>query len=521
MAPPGTDERLPKPPKPTIFRPGAGSYPPVLAGRDEPVGAFRKVIHRLRDDGFVHENIGITGLRGVGKTVLLERYERMAEEAGNLTFIFEASRDGDFLARLSSKLIEFAKGLESSKEAVHQKVYRHLSRLLPTSAEISVPVGGAEPSIRLDWNRDRLDESEPQIESLFVKIAELAKNSGSGFVVGVDELQYLDDQEMRVWLNAVCAREMRKLPFLAIASGLPSYEKRIRKSRTNQERGFRMQTIEYLNRDGVEQAIAQPLQGRADVDGDAVDMIWKKSFGYPYFVQIWGERLWEELDSKRIDVDLVRNVGERIDAYLNRNFYSKRWDDLNEQEARYVRVVGHANPNGVARDLLSETLGIGLVEEWEIANSLIDQGIIHDTKPQGDRVVSLPSFHRYVSRTRPGPEPAWKRELTNRLSRAAFEGRRMGLDERRGLWIQRGLPEETLPNDNAELVDLMEPDLRKKWRTQLANAALSCAEVSAGQRPAFWKEMGMPDELCPDTEDEIAALCEAAGLPKPESNDIR
>ena len=439
----------------------------------------------------------------------------MARSKGCPTFFAVADQGSDFGQVLTDSVQKFLKELWAERRPWFKKLLKQLPsipslRFRHEDVEFPITFLVDEPILPKDMG------------SLFESVSKTARDQGTAFVVGLDEAQYPPDDSLAAWVNAVTGCQEIDLPILGVVSGLPSVQNKILRARTNVERGFIHQELKMLSEPEVRRALKGPAEeagGR--IEDPVFPKVHKLSHGYPYFVQVWGDRLWDKSDKKRIGLKEVAEAAPEVNDYLDSDFYAGRWRRLEEQEKRYVRALAHEKTEPADPRQVASVLGIGLDEERRLAEDLVGRGILFESVDNLKRQISLPSFRSYVLRTQLGPDPKWKDLLDRSLASLAFKTRNLSMTGRLSHYLSVGFSEDLCPQTREQIEQALHPKQVRFWRKELGESAVRIHGLPESDREAEWERSGLNPDLFPLDDDDIAALCEAAGLPKPESNDIR
>ena len=428
-----------------------------------------------------------------------------------------ASEEADFPETLTRELQAFLQNLRKNQSSWFEKLIKRL----PSIPSLRVRHEDMDVEVPIVFHSN--EPIAPQnLKELFKSISEVAREQETAFVVGLDEAQYAPQKALVDWTNAVSECQEIGLPVLGVVSGLPSVQNKILRARTNVERGFTHHKLDMFSESETRKALEGPAataEGR--IEDPVFPKVHKLSHGYPYFVQVWGDRLWDKSNKKRIGLKEVAEAAPEVDDYLDSDFYAGRWRRLEEQEKRYVRALAHEKTEPADPRQVASVLGIGLDEERRLAEDLVGRGILFESVDNLKRQISLPSFRSYVLRTQLGPDPKWKDLLDRSLASLAFKTRNLSMTGRLSHYLSVGYSEDLCPQTREQIEQALHPKQVRFWRKELGESAVRIHGLPESDREAEWERSGLNPDLFPLDDDDIAALCEAAGLPKPESNDIR
>ena len=386
------------------FAPGAGTPPPELAGRDEPRSAVRIALERTRLS-LAAKSILMIGLRGVGKTVLLDRMRDDAEEAGIQTLRIESPEHRSLPAMLAPQL-RLALLRLSKQERAKDLAMRGLRALAGFSRALKVKYNDIEVGLDMEPEAGLADNGdlESDLQSLLEAAGAAAKSLGTALALFVDELQYVEEEQLAALITALHRTAQRKLPVIMIGAGLPQLAGRMGQARSYAERLFDFPNIGPLTPEAARQAIVKPANDQGvRVTDEALNLIVERTRGYPYFVQEWGKHSWEVAASSPITEADVENASNLAVAALDESFFRVRFDRLTPSEKRYLRGMAElgAGPHRsgeIATSLQREVSALGPTRA-----ALINKGMIWSPS-HGDTGFTVPLFDQFMRRIMPGEE---------------------------------------------------------------------------------------------------------------------
>ncbi len=386
------------------FAPGAGAIPPQLAGRDEIIERVRTTLERVRI-GRPTKSVLLVGLRGVGKTVLLNRLRLNAEAAGMRTLRIEAPENRSLPAILAPQLRQalLSLSLTASAGDLARRALRGLAGfakgLKLKYADIEVGFD-AEPEPGLADNGDL----EHDLQSLLEVVGQAAQAAGTAFVLCIDELQYVPEEQLAALITALHRAAQSQLPVVLVGAGLPQLPGQMGNAKSYAERLFDFPEIGPLSDSAARQAIVNPLTAEGvEIDADALDGILAATKGYPYFLQEWGKHAWDAaLRSPITRADVERASGNAI-AALDESFFRVRFDRLTPSEKRYLRAMAELGPGPhrsgeIARVLAKAVTAVALTRA-----NLIAKGMVW-SREHGDTGFTVPLFDTFMQRIMPGEE---------------------------------------------------------------------------------------------------------------------
>ena len=383
------------------YNPGAGTPPPELAGRNELREKVRICIERLRI-GNSAKSLILVGLRGVGKTVLLDRMRLDAEGTGIQTLRIEAPENKSLPAMLAPELRKALlrmSTIESAKE-VSQRALRALAGfakgLKLKFADIEVGFDYApEPGLADNG------ELESDLTALLVQTGEAAKAAGSVMVMFIDELQYVKESQFAALISALHRCAHLRLPITLVGAGLPQLLALAGEAKSYSERLFEYPQIDKLNTSAAMDALRKPAQQLGvHYTDDAALAIVEKTQGYPYFLQEWGKHTWDVATTSPITLDVVKTATQLSIAGLDESFFKVRLERTTPSERRYLRAMADLGPGPHRSGDIANQLLKTVSTQAPVRSSLIRKGIVW-SPTHGDTAFTVPLFHEYLLRTVP------------------------------------------------------------------------------------------------------------------------
>jgi hypothetical protein len=383
------------------FAPGAGTPPPELAGRKAILDEASLTLGRIRK-GRSASSILIVGLRGVGKTVLLNRVQQLALADGYLAEMMEAPENRSLPALLAPALRSLILKMDRGAQASHV-VRRAFRALRGFAAAVKVKYGDIEISLDGDTEPGLADSGdiEADIADLFVALGEAARDRDTAVALIIDELQYLSEVEMSALIVAIHKVSQRQLPITLIGAGLPQLVALTGKAKSYSERLFQFPQAGALSRADAGQALLLPAaEEKAMFTKNAVDEIYKLTEGYPYFLQEWGYQSWLSAPSSRIDLETVQRASPKALARLDQSFFRVRLDRLTPSERRYLRGMAELGAGPHRSGDIASCLKVKPTSMGPVRASLITKGMIY-SPAHGDTAFTVPMFDQFMRRTIP------------------------------------------------------------------------------------------------------------------------
>ena len=388
------------------FAPGAGTPPPELAGRDELRETARVALERVRR-GLPTKSILMVGLRGVGKTVLLDRIRDTAEAAGIFTIRIEAPEHRSLPALLAPQLRRALLRLSRNEKAkdLAQRALRGLAGFVKA---LKVKYDDIEVGLDLDPEPGLADNGdlELDLQALLEAVGAAAKGAGTALILFVDELQYVEEVELAALITALHRTAQRRLPVMLVGAGLPQLRGRMGQARSYAERLFDFPELGPLMPNAARVAIAKPIasEGVQITDG-ALGRIVDETHGYPYFLQEWGKHVWDVADDSPIEIEDVEHATIEIIAALDEGFFRVRFDRLTPIEKRYLRAMAELGPGPHRSGDIAKKLDRKVTSLAPTRSQLIAKGMVWSPS-HGDTAFTVPLFDEFMNRVMPGDD--WK-----------------------------------------------------------------------------------------------------------------
>lgn len=379
------------------FSPGAGSRPPELAGREAVIHASDTALKRALLGRSAQSQIFL-GLRGTGKTVLLNEVLDQAESSGYLTSYIEAPEDKTLTELLYPSMRQILRKLSTVESAKYLAV-SGLRALRSFASVFKISAGAVEIGVEPEVGVADSGNLEIDLAEMFEVIGRAAKAGQKGWALLIDEVQYLDETELAAIIVAVHRMSQRNLPVLVFAGGLPQIAKLSGDAKSYAERLFVFPNIGPLDATAAANAIAKPLaEEGVGIEPRAIDLIIERTQGYPFFLQEWGHHAWNVAEESPITVHDVERANQRALSRLDDGFFRVRFDRLTKAEVDYVKAmarlgVGPYKVNDVAQVLKKEPKSLGPRRA-----SIIKKGMIY-APSYGEIAFTVPLFEDFLQRT--------------------------------------------------------------------------------------------------------------------------
>ncbi len=388
------------------FAPGAGAPPPELAGRDELLETVRVALARIRL-GRAAKSVLMIGLRGVGKTVLLDRMCADAEATGIQTVRIEApetrSLPGILAPQLRIALLRLSRNARAKDLAT-----RALRALAGFAKSLKIKYQDIEVGLDHDPEAGLADNGdlEHDLQALLETAGIAAQSGETALALFVDELQYVREDELAALITALHRTAQQRLPVVLVGAGLPQLPGQMGNAKSYAERLFDFPTIGPLPPSAARDAIIKPIEHEgAQITDDAVALILERTQGYAYFLQEWGKHAWDAAESSPIMALDVERATVSAVATLDESFFRVRFDRLTPTERRYLRAMAELGPGPHRTGDIAEVLGKQSSALGPTRASLIAKGMIWSPL-HGDTAFSVPLFDAFMRRSMPGD--AWR-----------------------------------------------------------------------------------------------------------------
>lgn len=385
------------------YAPGAGTPPPELAGRDDLIDRAAVALDRIRA-GRASRSFVYYGLRGVGKTVLLNRIRTDAERRGFVTISVEAPEGRSLPAVLAPTLR--ATLLKLSRVAAAKDGVTHALRALAGFVRaLKVKYQDMEVGLDFDPEPGLADSGdlEHDLMDLLSSVGSAAKESGTAVILFIDELQYIAKEQLAALVSALHNASQNQLATTMMAAGLPQLVGQTGRAKSYAERLFEFVPVDRLDDDAAREAICVPArQLSVEYEVGAIDEILRQTRGYPYFLQEWGKHSWEIADTTPIRREDAESATVAALAELDASFFRVRFDRLTPAEKRYMRAMAELGPGPHRSGDIAEQLGRNVTTVAPIRSSLIAKGMIY-SPAHGDNAFTVPLFDGFMKRTMPDP----------------------------------------------------------------------------------------------------------------------
>ena len=383
------------------YAPGAGTPPPELAGRDDLIERVAVALDRIRSKRPAQSFI-LYGLRGVGKTVLLNRIRQEADGRGIACIKFEAAEGRSFPAllipSLRAALIRLNRGV-----ALKGNLLRGMRALASFASVSKVKYQDIEVSIDADPEIGLADSGDLDIDlaEVFLILGKAADGKSTALALFIDELQYVPEQQLASLIAALHSASQEQLPITMVAAGLPQLVRKIVCAKSYAERLFEFAPVDRLNDDDARAALVVPASKEGIAyTSDAIKEILDNTLGYPYFLQEWGKHSWAAAEASPINLANATRATTEALAELDASFFRVRFDRLTPAEKRYMRGMAELGPGPHRSGDIATLLDRIVTSVAPTRSSLISKGMIY-SPAHGDTEFTVPLFDSFMKRTMP------------------------------------------------------------------------------------------------------------------------
>jgi len=383
------------------FSPGAGSPPPELVGRDGVMEQARILLGRVKI-GRSEKSLLLTGLRGVGKTVLLNEIEKLAKSVGYLTISIEAHEDKPLAQLIAPSLRKTLYELDRIAGAGN-KVKRGLAVLRSFVGAIKMTVNDVTFGLDIEPETGSADSGDIEIDlpNLFVAVADAAQDRNQAIAIFIDEIQYFSSKELGALIMAMHKIQQRQLPLVLLGAGLPVLPGLAGESKSYAERLFSFPDIGALSKEDSIKALQEPAEEvGVTFKNKALQEIYSLTRGYPYFLQEWGYQAWNRAVASPITLETVHDATTTVIERLDQNFFRVRYNRLTPSEKNFLRAMAGLGPGAQRTGDIADALGVKLASLGPVRAKLIKKGMIY-SPAHGVMAFTVPLFDEFMVRAIP------------------------------------------------------------------------------------------------------------------------
>jgi AAA ATPase domain len=381
------------------FAPGAGTQPPELAGREQIIDDVSIALHRIKN-GLSAKSVLIVGLRGVGKTVLLNRLKDDAEAAGLICTQFESPENRSLPAMLVPSLRNCLLKLDRVA-GVGNTVSKAVKALGSFIGSAQIKYQDMEFSFDLGKDEGVADtgDLDNDLSELLQAVGTAAKDKKTAVVLFIDELQYVPEAQLAALISALHTCSQKRLPVTVVGAGLPQLVGNIGKAKSYAERLFNFPAIGPLPTEAATIALQRPVGSMNVVfDAAAIDEILKQTKGYPYFLQEWGSHAWAVASHSPISESDAKHATELALNELDQSFFRVRFDRCTPMEKAYMRSMAETGSDTPRSGDIATIMKREVTQVAPLRQSLITKGMVY-SPAHGDVAFTVPLFADYMKRT--------------------------------------------------------------------------------------------------------------------------
>lgn len=391
------------------YTPNAGAEPQVLIGRDDQLESFDLLLKRVAR-GRTEQSLIISGLRGVGKTVLLGRFRATALESDWVVVELEVSKhdDDQFRRELASRLRTAL--FQLSPKARWGDRMKHAAAVLKAFTLHLDAAGGLSAGIDVEAAEGLADHGDLALDltDVLVALGEAAADSGRGVVLLLDEVQFLSVGQLESVIQALHKLVQRKLPVTMVGAGLPQIAELAGDAKSYAERLFRFPTIGNLDGDEARRALAEPAdQEGVSFTAAALDRATQVTGGYPYFIQELGYAVWGVATTSPIQSHDIQSALPIYESKLDSSFFRVRLDRATELQRAYLRAMAELGAEPQKAADVAALLRRTSPQIAPVRAELINMGLLY-TPEHGYAAFTVPHFDAFMRRVMPTlivPEP--------------------------------------------------------------------------------------------------------------------
>ena len=385
-------------PRKNPYAPGAGTPPPELAGRDDLVERAAISLDRIRAGRSARSFI-LHGLRGVGKTVLLNKISEDAEARGFTGVSMEAPEERSLPALLApalrAALIKLDRG-----EAVRAGAKRALKVLTGFVNAAKLKFSDVEIGLKYEPEEGVGDSGdlESDLADLLITVGQAAAERKTAIVLFVDELQYVKEEQLAALIMALHRANQKQLPLTMVAAGLPQVVGQTGRAKSYAERLFEFEQVDSLGEEAARAALCVPAAKEGvKFESGAIKVILEQTKGYPYFLQEWGKNSWDLAPQTIIKEEDARRATRLALGKLDASFFRVRLDRLTPAEKRYMRAMAELGAGPHRSGDIADMLGKKVSSVAPMRNTLISKGMIY-SPAHGDTAFTVPLFDGFMKR---------------------------------------------------------------------------------------------------------------------------
>ena len=381
---------------PNPYRPGAGMSPAYLAGRDNTINEAQNILQAI-NYGYSARSVVYYGLRGVGKTVLLNYIENLADEMDLPSEYMEiAERDRSFQYQMALHIYKLINRLSLLKN-----IESHIKKALSILKAFTIKYGCDDISIEVNPANGISDTGNltNDMTELFLALGVIAQKQNKGVILFIDEIQYIKDDEFEALMEAIHRTNQKNYPIVIFSAGLPKIAKIAGDVKSYAERLFDFIEIDSLNNEEAKLALIEPAKRfQINYTDEAVNKIIEITQGYPYFLQEYGKWVWECKEEKSIiDIKIVNKAYDKFEQSLDKAFFKVRHDRATAREIEFMTAMVACEKLPCSTKEIANIMGESIQAISPLRAKLIHKGFIYATK-RGEVDFTVPQFDKYLKR---------------------------------------------------------------------------------------------------------------------------
>ena len=381
---------------PNPYRPGAGMSPAYLAGRDTTINEAQNILQAI-NYGYSARSVVYYGLRGVGKTVLLNYIENLADEMDLPSEYMEiAERDRSFQYQMALHIYKLINRLSLLKN-----IESHIKKALSILKAFTIKYGCDDISIEVNPANGISDTGNltNDMTELFLALGVIAQKQNKGVVLFIDEIQYIKDSEFEALMEAIHRTNQKNYPIVIFSAGLPKIAKIAGDVKSYAERLFDFIEIDSLNNEEAKLALIEPAKKfQINYTDEAVNKIIEITQGYPYFLQEYGKWVWECKEEKSIiDIKIVNKAYDKFEQSLDKAFFKVRHDRATAREIEFMTAMVACEKLPCSTKEIANIMGESIQAISPLRAQLIHKGFIYAAK-RGEVDFTVPQFDKYLKR---------------------------------------------------------------------------------------------------------------------------
>ena len=378
------------------FAPGAGNQPPELAGRERVLEEAQVVVQRCLLGKPARSQM-LLGLRGVGKTVLLNKIQDIAESHGHITSLIEAPEGHSLGELLYPRMNQIIRKL-SVQESAKEKAYLALRALRSFASAFKLSIGDVGISVDPELGIADSGDMQHDLPELFLRVGEAVKVAGKAWTLLIDEVQSLQEDDLAALIVSLHKASQKNLPILFFGAGLPHVAALSGEAKSYAERLFHYTRIGPLSAEDAKTAIRQPVMDEGQkITEAALTEIVQETKGYPYFLQEWGYQCWDIAQGNTIELEDVKKASIAATERLDNGFFKVRFDRLTPKEREYVIAMARLGEGPYRSADVAEALQEKSQSLGPRRSQIINKGMIYSPS-HGDIAFTVPMFNDYLAR---------------------------------------------------------------------------------------------------------------------------